>query len=119
MLPRPAVRKVQLARTIIRPLWGLWKWALNRGSRIDRSEARLAAFIERVLRSEKFGSDVVHVASIPGQPPSYAGFGRPLPDPVRHRYSVAKPPQPTAAERPPMLENPWLSSSTTVILRPS
>src|SRR5438552_16171474 len=43
VLPRPAVRKVQLARTIIRPLWGLWKWALNRGSRIDRSEARLAA----------------------------------------------------------------------------
>jgi hypothetical protein len=44
VLPRPAVRKVQLARTIIRPLWRVWKWALNRGSRIDRSEARLAAF---------------------------------------------------------------------------
>src|SRR5437660_5903681 len=44
VLPRPAVRKVQLARTVIRPLWRLWKWSLNRGSRIDRSEARLAAF---------------------------------------------------------------------------
>ncbi|TME04226.1 MAG: two pore domain potassium channel family protein [Chloroflexi bacterium] len=44
VLPRPAVRKVQLARTIIRPTWRLWKWGLNRGARIDRSEARLAAF---------------------------------------------------------------------------
>ncbi len=44
VLPRPAVRKVQLARTIVRPLWRFWKWSLNRGSRIDRSEARLAAF---------------------------------------------------------------------------
>ncbi|HSS60910.1 MAG TPA: ion channel [Candidatus Limnocylindrales bacterium] len=44
VLPRPAVRKVQLARTFIRPMWRLWKWVLNRGSRIDRSEARLAAF---------------------------------------------------------------------------
>jgi hypothetical protein len=44
VLPRPAVRKVQLARTIVRPMWRLWKWAGNRGSRIDRSEARLAAF---------------------------------------------------------------------------
>jgi hypothetical protein len=43
VLPRPAVRKVQLARTIIRPLWRFWKFALNRG-RIERSEARLAAF---------------------------------------------------------------------------
>jgi Ion channel len=44
VLPRPSIRKVQLARTVIRPLWRVWKWALNRGSRLDRSEARLAAF---------------------------------------------------------------------------
>ncbi len=44
VLPRPAVRKVQLARTIVRPMWRLWKWTMNRGARIERSEARLAAF---------------------------------------------------------------------------
>lgn len=44
VLPRPSVRKVQLARTVIRPLWRVWKWTFNRGSRLDRSEARLAAF---------------------------------------------------------------------------
>ncbi|HXN92466.1 MAG TPA: ion channel [Candidatus Sulfotelmatobacter sp.] len=44
VLPRPAVNKVQLARAIIRPMWRLWKWLFNRGSRIDRSEARLGAF---------------------------------------------------------------------------
>jgi hypothetical protein len=44
VLPRPSVRKVQLARTVIRPLWRLWKWVVNRGSRIELSEARLAAF---------------------------------------------------------------------------
>jgi hypothetical protein len=44
VLPRPAVNKVQLARTVIRPMWRFWKWAFNRGSRIDRSEARLGAF---------------------------------------------------------------------------
>jgi hypothetical protein len=44
VLPRPAVRKVTLARTIVRPMWRVWKWVGNRGSRIDRSEARLAAF---------------------------------------------------------------------------
>jgi hypothetical protein len=44
VLPRPSVRRVQLARTVVRPFWRFWKWALNRGTRIDRSEARLAAF---------------------------------------------------------------------------
>jgi hypothetical protein len=44
VLPRPSIRKVQLARTVVRPLWRMWKWLLNRGSKIDRSEARLAAF---------------------------------------------------------------------------
>ena len=44
VLPRPAVRKVQLARYIIRPLWRIWRWVFNRGSHIDRSEARLGAF---------------------------------------------------------------------------
>lgn len=44
VLPRPSVRKVQLARTVVRPLWRVWRWAFNRGTRLDRSEARLAAF---------------------------------------------------------------------------
>lgn len=44
VLPRPAVRTFRLARYIVRPMWGVWKWAFNRGGRIDRSEARLAAF---------------------------------------------------------------------------
>jgi hypothetical protein len=44
VLPRPSVRKVQLARTVIRPLWRVWKWLLNRGTRIEQSERRLAAF---------------------------------------------------------------------------
>lgn len=44
VLPRPSVRKVQLARTVVRPLWRVWKWTFNRGTRLDRSEARLAAF---------------------------------------------------------------------------
>jgi ion channel len=44
VLPRPSVRKVQLARTVVRPLWRVWKWVLNRGTRIELSEARLAAF---------------------------------------------------------------------------
>lgn len=44
VLPRPSIRKVQLARNVIRPMWWVWKWLLNRGSQIDRSEARLAAF---------------------------------------------------------------------------
>ena len=43
VLPRPAVNKVQVARLIIRPMWRMWRWAGARG-RIDRSEARLAAF---------------------------------------------------------------------------
>ena len=43
VLPRPAVNKVQLARRIIRPMWRIWRWTGARG-RIDRSEARLAAF---------------------------------------------------------------------------
>ena len=44
VLPRPSVRRVQLARTVVRPLWRVWKWVFNRGKRIDRTEARLAAF---------------------------------------------------------------------------
>ena len=45
VLPRPSVRKVQLARTVVRPMWRAWKWAMNRGSRIEQSERRLAALI--------------------------------------------------------------------------
>jgi len=44
VLPRPAVRKFQLARLIIRPMWRAWRWVFLRGSRIERSEARLALF---------------------------------------------------------------------------
>jgi hypothetical protein len=44
VLPRPAVRKVQLARYIVRPLWIVWRWLSQRSSRLERSEARLAAF---------------------------------------------------------------------------
>ncbi|HTD47844.1 MAG TPA: ion channel [bacterium] len=44
LLPRPAVRKLQFARVIVRPLWGVWRWFGLRSSRLDRSEARLAAF---------------------------------------------------------------------------
>jgi hypothetical protein len=44
VLPRPAVRKFQLARVIVRPMWITWRWINLRGSRIERSEARLALF---------------------------------------------------------------------------
>jgi Ion channel len=44
VLPRPSVRKVQLARTVVRPTWRVWKWLLNRGTRIELTERRLAAF---------------------------------------------------------------------------
>ena len=46
VLPRPAVGKVQLTRWIIPPMWRMWRWVGLRAaaSRLDRSEARLAAF---------------------------------------------------------------------------
>jgi hypothetical protein len=44
VLPRPAVRKVQLARYLIRPSWFVWRGIGRRVPRIDRSEAFLAAF---------------------------------------------------------------------------
>ncbi|HEY6115576.1 MAG TPA: ion channel [Candidatus Dormibacteraeota bacterium] len=44
VLPRPAVRKYQLARLIVRPMWRIWKWVSLRSSRIDRSESRMASF---------------------------------------------------------------------------
>lgn len=44
VLPRPAVNKVQVARLIVRPMWRVWRWVAPRGARLDRSEARLAAF---------------------------------------------------------------------------
>lgn len=44
VLPRPAVGKIQLARLLIRPGWRLWRWVSQRTSRIEKSEARLAAF---------------------------------------------------------------------------
>ena len=44
VLPRPAVRRFQIARLIVRPMWVVWRWFGLRSSRLDRSEARLAAF---------------------------------------------------------------------------
>jgi Ion channel len=44
VLPRPAVRKLTLTRTVVRPLWRVWRWVALRSTRLDRSEARLAAF---------------------------------------------------------------------------
>jgi hypothetical protein len=49
VLPRPAVRRVQLARIIVRPLWRPWRWAFSRGARVERAEARLAAFAPLAL----------------------------------------------------------------------
>jgi hypothetical protein len=44
VLPRPAVNKIQLASRLVRPMWLVWRWISLRTSRLDRSEARLAAF---------------------------------------------------------------------------
>ena len=44
VLPRPAVRKVQLARVLIRPTWNAWRWVGTRSSRPARTESWLAAF---------------------------------------------------------------------------
>ncbi|HEY3085148.1 MAG TPA: ion channel [Candidatus Dormibacteraeota bacterium] len=44
VLPRPAVRKYQLARLVVRPMWFVWKWVALRSTRVDRSEGRMAAF---------------------------------------------------------------------------
>jgi hypothetical protein len=44
VLPRPAIRKVSAARTVIRPSWRIWRWVALRSTAVDRSEARLAAF---------------------------------------------------------------------------
>jgi DEAD/DEAH box helicase domain-containing protein len=40
----------------------------------------MADFIARILRSEKLGADVVHVASLAAEPPSWAGLAEPLPE---------------------------------------
>lgn len=44
VLPRPAVRKVQIARYLIRPTWVIWRFVGRRFKRVDHSEAFLAAF---------------------------------------------------------------------------
>ncbi len=44
VLPRPAVRKLQLAYLIGRPMWLSWRWLSQRTSRLDSSERRLATF---------------------------------------------------------------------------
>ena len=49
VLPRPAARKVQGARLIGRPMWYVWRWIFNRGTRVERVEARLAVFAPLAL----------------------------------------------------------------------
>ncbi|MGH7765051.1 MAG: ion channel, partial [Candidatus Dormibacteraceae bacterium] len=49
VLPRPAVGKIQIARLLIRPGWRIWRWVSQRTSRIEKSEARLAAFAPAAL----------------------------------------------------------------------
>ena len=44
VLPRPAVRKLQLAYVIGRPMWMGWRWLSQRTTSLDSSERRLAAF---------------------------------------------------------------------------
>src|SRR2546421_10283344 len=44
VLPRPAARKLQLARLIVRPMWWTWRWLFMRGTKVERTEARLAGF---------------------------------------------------------------------------
>src|SRR5256884_5319709 len=44
VLPRPAARKFQLARYIIRPMWSVWRWTSLRSTAVDRSEGLMAAF---------------------------------------------------------------------------
>src|SRR5438094_4817983 len=44
VLPRPSVRKVQLARPLVRSLWVGWRWVAQRSSRVDKTEGRLAVF---------------------------------------------------------------------------
>lgn len=44
VLPRPAVRRVQLARWVVRPWWRVWRFFGRRFKRVDHSEAFLAAF---------------------------------------------------------------------------
>jgi len=42
----------------------------------------MAEFIGRILRSERLGDDVVHVASVPESPAAYAALEHPLPGPL-------------------------------------
>src|SRR5579872_4844415 len=44
VLPRPAARKFQPGRLIIRPLWLAWGWVFLRVTKVEKSEARLAVF---------------------------------------------------------------------------
>jgi DEAD/DEAH box helicase domain-containing protein len=42
----------------------------------------IAAFIERITRSEKLGGDVVHLKTVPPRPAAHAPLARPLPEPL-------------------------------------
>src|SRR5712692_8967907 len=49
VLPRPAVRKTQVARLIVRPMWLVWRWVSGGTSRVEQSEVQLAAFAPLAL----------------------------------------------------------------------
>ena len=49
VLPRPSVRKIQLARPLVRSLWVVWRWVAQRSSRVDKSEGRMAVFAPLAL----------------------------------------------------------------------
>ena len=51
------------------------------------SDSALASFIERIRRSEKFGEDVVSVATVPAQDASYAALSAPLPQALERALS--------------------------------
>ena len=44
VLPRPAVRKIQLTRLVVPTLWRPWRRLSQRSSAVERSEGRMAAF---------------------------------------------------------------------------
>jgi 3-hydroxybutyryl-CoA dehydrogenase len=60
----------------------------------SRSPLDVTDFLARLLRSEKVGDDIVHVASIPAQEARFADFAEPLPDPLKEAIrdlGVARP----------------------------
>ena len=56
------------------------KSSINRGPKTGASS--VTSLLERILRSEKFGEDVVHVSSGPETPASHRDLREPLPPPL-------------------------------------